>query len=162
MGIVTLDTLQALRPQWQNNYQQLVLTNGIFDLLHSGHVRYLEEAGATGDVLVVGLNSDSSTRTLKGPQRPIIPQEERAYLLAALRCVDYVTVFEQRTAEELVATLQPDIYVKGGDYTPDDPRLPEARVVRSYGGQVVLLPYHEGFSTTSLIERLVRLCSDPS
>jgi rfaE bifunctional protein nucleotidyltransferase chain/domain len=137
----------------------------VFDLLHVGHVAYLEQARALGDVLVVAINSDSSTRALKGPQRPLMPEYDRAHMLAALRCVDYVTLFAEHTAEAVVAALQPDYYVKGGDYARapgapdaaiDEGRLPEARVARASGGQVVLLPYRAGYSTSALIERIVR------
>jgi D-glycero-beta-D-manno-heptose 1-phosphate adenylyltransferase len=167
MGLVSLAELQTLRPGWQRNGRRLVLTNGVFDLLHSGHVSYLEQARSLGDVLVVGLNSDASTRHIKGPLRPLVPEGERAAMVAALRCVDYVTVFEQPTAEALVEALRPEVYVKGGDYAsapdratstsplPDEARLPEARVVRAYGGQVVVLPYRAGNSTTALIRRIV-------
>jgi rfaE bifunctional protein nucleotidyltransferase chain/domain len=122
----------------------VVLTNGVFDLLHSGHLGYLWRARALGNLLVVGINSDASTRALKGPQRPLVAQDERAALLAALRCVDYVTIFEQPTAEALVAAIQPEVYVKGGDYQTSSAALepameqiaqkalPEARVVRGY------------------------------
>lgn len=151
--MVSLSELLPLRQQWQKEGWKLVFTNGIFDLLHSGHVAYLEEARALGDRLIVGVNSDASTRMLKGPTRPLIAERERVYLLAALRCVDYVTLFQETTAEALVATLRPDIYVKGGDYTEE--HLPEAHIVRAYGGNVVLLAYHEGFSTTALIKRIV-------
>ncbi|NJN65258.1 MAG: adenylyltransferase/cytidyltransferase family protein [Chloroflexaceae bacterium] len=168
MGIVSLEELQSLRPGWRYESWRLVLTNGVFDLLHSGHVSYLEQARLLGEVLVVGLNSDASTRHIKGPLRPLLPEQERATVVAALRCVDYVTVFGQPTAEALVEALRPDVYVKGGDYAvaadqaasapplPDADRLPEARVVRAYGGQVVLLPYREGHSTTALIRQIVR------
>lgn len=164
MSITSLDELSRLRTQWQHKGLTLVVTNGIFDLLHSGHVHYLEQARTLGDVLVVGINNDASTRALKGPQRPLVPEHERAYLLAALRCVDHVTLFAQPTAEALLETLKPHIYVKGGDYARpggeeeqmvDEARLPEARVVRRYGGCVVLLPYYSSLSTTSLVERIV-------
>lgn len=133
----------------------LVLTNGSFDLLHAGHVRYLRDAAALGDALVVGLNSDASVRSYKDPRRPIIPQDDRAELLAALEMVDYVVLFEENTAEALVAELRPDIYVKGGDYQAGD--LPEARVAEGYGGRVVLVPYQESRSTTGIIQRILEL-----
>ena len=110
------DTLVRLVADWREAGARIVLTNGVFDLLHVGHVRYLQQASALGDVLVVGLNSDASTRRLKGPQRPLVPEEERAEVLAALACVDAVTLFEEDTAEALVAELRPDVYAKGGDY----------------------------------------------
>ncbi len=164
MNIVSLAELMALRETWRHEQQRLVLTNGIFDLLHSGHVRYLEQARQLGDVLVVGINSDKSTRTLKGPLRPLIPEDERASIVAALRSVTYVTIFHTPTAVELVEALQPDVYVKGGDYATDDgesqltvdeSRLPEAQSVQAYGGRIILLPYYGGFSTTALIERVL-------
>ncbi len=151
--MVPLSELLPLRQQWQQQGCKLVFTNGIFDLLHSGHVAYLEEARALGDILIVGVNSDASTRMLKGPTRPFIAEHERAYILASLRCVDYVTIFQETTAEAVVATLKPDIYVKGGDYT--EAYLPEAHIVRAYGGDIILLTYHEGLSTTALIKRIV-------
>jgi rfaE bifunctional protein nucleotidyltransferase chain/domain len=144
----------------------VVFTNGCFDLLHLGHVRYLQAARALGDCLVVGINSDASTRMLKGPGRPLVTQEERAEVVAALACVDYVTIFEETTAVTLVETLRPDVYVKGGDYAAtgaadqiagiDYAKLPEAAPVLAYGGQVRLIPYLPGHSTTALIERILQ------
>ena len=137
-----------------------VFTNGCFDLLHLGHVRYLQEARTRGDFLVLGLNSDASTRGLKGPGRPYVPELERAEILAALSCIDYVTIFDEPTAGPLVALLRPSIYIKGGDYastqdgTPDMSRLPEARVVQEYGGSVQLIHYLPGHSTTALIAKI--------
>ena len=140
-----------------------VFTNGCFDLLHLGHVRYLEEARALGDFLILGLNSDESTRQLKGPGRPLVPERERAEILAALTCIDYVTIFDEPTAEPLVELLRPAIYVKGGDYAnaetmqPDLSRLPEAQVVMNYGGTVRLIPYLSHHSTTELIRKIQAL-----
>jgi rfaE bifunctional protein nucleotidyltransferase chain/domain len=160
MTILALDALAALRAGWREQGQTLVLTNGVFDLLHSGHIAYLQQARELGDLLVVALNSDASTRALKGPLRPLVPQAERALVLDALRCVDYLTIFDAPTAEELVARLAPEIYVKGGDYDagqgePDLARLPEARVVQAQGGRVVLVPYQQGRSTSALLQRIV-------
>lgn len=160
MKIFELPELLTLRASWRAEGLACVLTNGVFDLLHSGHVGYLEQARALGDRLIIALNSDASVRAIKGPLRPIVAQAERATLLAALRCVDAVTIFDTPTAEPVLDALQPTIYVKGGDYacpdgTIDAERLPEARSVRSYGGQIVLLPYAEGSSTSALIERIV-------
>jgi len=132
----------------------IVFTNGHFDLLHLGHVDCLERAKALGDVLIVGLNSDASTRLLKGEGRPIMPQEERARLLAALECVDYVVIFEERTAERLVRMLRPEVYAKGGDYK-EGKELPEAKVVAEYGGRVEILPYLPHHSTTRIIEAIL-------
>jgi rfaE bifunctional protein nucleotidyltransferase chain/domain len=133
--------------------KRVVFTNGYFDLLHAGHVRYLREAASLGDLLVVGLNNDASARRFKGAGRPIVPETDRAEVLAALEMVDYVVIFPERTAEALVADLKPDVYVKGGDYTPET--LPEARVVEAYGGQVKLVSYHEDRSTTGIIQKIV-------
>ena len=130
----------------------VVFTNGCFDILHAGHVRYLTAARELGDILVVGLNSDDSVRKLKGEGRPVNPAADRAEVLAGLRAVDHVVVFEEDTAEELVRRLQPDIYVKGGDYSLE--RLPESAIVAAYGGRTVLVPMVEGRSTTNVIQRL--------
>jgi len=135
----------------------LVLTNGCFDLLHVGHVRSLTDARRLGSALAVGLNSDSSVRRIKGEGRPVTHQEERAEILAALEAVDYVTIFDEDTASQLVAELRPDIYVKGGDYSadPGSPTFPiEGRVVLSYGGRVEVIRYEAGRSTTALLARL--------
>jgi rfaE bifunctional protein nucleotidyltransferase chain/domain len=140
-----------------------VFTNGCFDLLHLGHVRYLEQARHLGDFLVMGLNSDESVRKLKGLGRPLVPAQERAEILAALLCIDYVTIFEEPTAGPLIDRLRPAIYVKGGDYAgaqdgiPDTTRLPEAKHVQAYGGMVCLLAYLPHHSTTELIKKIKQL-----
>lgn len=140
-----------------------VFTNGCFDLLHLGHVRYLQEARAQGDFLVLGLNADESVTLLKGPGRPLVPAHERAEILAALACVDYVVIFPEKTANAIVELLRPSIYVKGGDYAgaqegkPDLARLPEASSVLAYGGVVRLIPYLPGHSTTELIAAIKQL-----
>jgi rfaE bifunctional protein nucleotidyltransferase chain/domain len=133
--------------------KRVVFTNGVFDLLHAGHVRYLWEAASLGDILVVGLNSDESVRSYKEPGRPIVPEGERAEVMAALEMVSYVVIFGESTAEAIVAELRPDVYVKGGDYSPES--LPEARVVDGYGGEVRLVSYLEGRSTTNIIRRIL-------
>ncbi len=130
----------------------LVFTNGVFDLLHPGHVDVLRGARAHGAALVVGLNSDASVRRLKGPSRPVRNEAERAYVLAALEYVDAVVVFDQDTPRELVQLLQPDVIVKGGDYTPES--IVGADVVVARGGRVVVIPLTAGQSTTSIIEKL--------
>ena len=134
----------------------VVFTNGCFDILHIGHVRYLQEARSLGDVLVVGVNSDDSVRRLKGPERPVVSQADRVEILAALECVDFVTVFDEDTPVELIRAIRPDIHVKGGDYRPDE--LPEAEAVRSLGGRVAIVSFTttgtEGRSTTNLIGRI--------
>lgn len=132
--------------------QTVVFTNGCFDLLHPGHVRALEAARALGDVLVVGINDDASVRRLKGERRPIVPQRERAEMVAALRPVDYATIFEEDTPVETIAALRPDIHVKSGDYRAED--LPETPVVEAHGGRVVIVPFVEGLSTTDIVARV--------
>ena len=142
---------------WQAAGRTVVFTNGHFDVLHLGHAQLLQRARTLGDVLVVGLNSDSSARQLKGPLRPIVPQEERAALLAALACVDLVTIYDELTANELVALLRPDVYAKGGDWQPGDGKAgpPEAEIVRGYGGEVHFLPYLGGYSTSDLVQTIL-------
>jgi D-glycero-beta-D-manno-heptose 1-phosphate adenylyltransferase len=160
MPVVSLSELLKLRADWRERGLRVVLTNGVFDIVHAGHVAYLGAARELGDLLVVALNSDRSTQTLKGPLRPIVPEADRAALLAALRAVDYVTIFDEPTAEAVAAALRPDVYVKGGDYAsgpdgaPDLGRLPEGRVVAAYGGRVALLPFAEGRSTSAIITRI--------
>ncbi len=135
--------------------KKVVFTNGVFDLLHPGHVRYLAAAKALGDVLVVGLNSDASVRRLKGPQRPVQDEQARAEVLAALAAVDFVVVFEEDTAAELVRFIRPDVYVKGGDYAGAGPdRWPEAEIVRRYGGEVRTLDLVAGYSTSAIIQKI--------
>jgi D-beta-D-heptose 7-phosphate kinase/D-beta-D-heptose 1-phosphate adenosyltransferase len=133
--------------------RRIVFTNGCFDVLHVGHARYLEDARALGDLLVVGLNSDSSVRGLKGPLRPIVPEEDRAGLLAALAAVDYVVLFDEATPEALIRRVRPDLHVKGGDYRAED--LPEAPLIRSLGGDVHIMPLVEGRSTTDVVRTIL-------
>lgn len=131
---------------------RVVFTNGVFDLLHPGHVDLLCAARRLGDALLVGLNSDDSVRRIKGPDRPVRSAAERAYVLAALECVDATTVFEEDTPQELIRELRPDVLVKGGDYTVDT--MIGARDVVSWGGEAVVIPLTAGQSTTRIIERL--------
>ena len=132
--------------------QRIVFTNGCFDILHTGHVHYLKAARSLGDCLAVGLNSDVSVRRLKGPERPVNAEADRAEVLDALFAVDYVTIFDEPTAEDLIARIRPDVYVKGGDYTLDT--LPEAKIVQQYGGRVAFVDLVPGRSTTKVIEKL--------
>ena len=131
----------------------LVFTNGVFDILHRGHVSYLDEAAQLGASLIVGVNTDASVRRLnKGPERPINPEQDRAALLAALACVDAVVLFDEDTPEALIAALRPDLIVKGGDY--DMEALPETALVRSWGGDAVAIPFEFQRSTTALVKKL--------
>ena len=153
------ESLSAELAKLRSLGKTIVFTNGCFDLVHAGHVRYLREAASLGDVLVIGLNSDASVRSFKEEGRPIVPEGDRAELLVALDMVDYVVIFDEPTAEALVAELKPDIYVKGGDYRID--ALPEAMVVQSYGGQVKLVSYHEDRSTTGIIRKILDVYCRP-
>ena len=130
----------------------IVFANGLFDLFHVGHLRYLEGAAELGDVLVVAINSDRQARELKGEGRPFTPENERAEIVAALKCVDFVTVFDEPTVEELLLALKPDFHAKGTDYTVDT--VPEREVVRSYGGTVAIVGDPKDHSSTEIIERL--------
>lgn len=136
-----------------NGVRRIVFTNGCFDILHVGHTRYLTQARALGDVLLVAINSDSSTREIKGASRPIVPEDERAEMLAALECVDYVTIFDDVSPRKLIAEILPDVLVKGGDYKLEE--IHGREEVERAGGRVVALPFIEGQSTTSIIRRIV-------
>ena len=157
--VVTLADLAVAMEAERAAGKRIVLTNGCFDLLHVGHIRSLRAARTLGDVLVVGVNSDASVRSFKAPDRPLVPDVERAEVLAAIESVDYVVVFEEPTAERLADLVRLDVYAKGADYamtgaSVDESRLPEARVVSSNGGRTVLIPFVPGRSTTSLVERI--------
>ena len=132
--------------------RRLVFTNGVFDLLHPGHIRYLQQARALGDLLIVGLNSDASVRLIKGPQRPIKDEAERGELLEALECVDAVVVFDEDTPAEIIKTVQPDILVKGADWAED--AIVGRDTVESRGGQVLRVPLEPGYSTTEIIRKI--------
>lgn len=149
---ITRDNLSAFAAILRASGQRIVFTNGCFDILHAGHVRYLGAARARGDCLVVGLNSDASVRRLKGEGRPVNGEADRAEVLNALRAVDYVTIFDEPTAEALIEILKPDVYVKGGDYTMET--LPEAKIVKGYGGRVEFIALLPDRSTTRVIEKL--------
>ena len=139
--------------QRQQRGETVVFTNGCFDLLHVGHIQYLQQARALGDCLVVALNDDASVRLLKGERRPLLPQQERARILAALGCVDYVTIFGEATPLALITRLRPNVLVKGGDYTPAT--VVGREVVEAYGGRVCIMPYVAGVSTTEIIGSIV-------
>jgi D-beta-D-heptose 7-phosphate kinase/D-beta-D-heptose 1-phosphate adenosyltransferase len=137
----------------------IVFTNGCFDLLHVGHVRYLEAAKTEGDILVVGVNSDQSVRLIKGPRRPVVPEGERGEILASLGCVDYVTIFDDPDPLAVIKLLKPDVLVKGADWPEDG--IVGNQVVKENGGQVVRIPLTEGASSTKIIERIFANCKKP-
>ncbi|HET9656901.1 MAG TPA: D-glycero-beta-D-manno-heptose 1-phosphate adenylyltransferase, partial [Kineosporiaceae bacterium] len=151
--VIGLPELEAAVAAHRAAGRRIVFSNGCFDVLHRAHVACLEEARRLGDVLIVAVNSDAGVRRLKGPGRPVNPAEDRAAVLAALACVDHTTVFDEDTPAELLRRLRPDVYVKGGDYTPQ--MLAETPVVESYGGQVRIVRYVPGHSTTAVIERIL-------
>ena len=152
--ILSLDELLGVREGLRAAGKTLVFTNGVFDLLHVGHVRYLAAARALGDALVVAINSDRTVRELKGDRRPVINESERAEVLAALRCVTYVTVFDDVSPRKLIAGLLPDVLVKGGDYGLDE--IHGREEVEAAGGAVISLPFVGGASTSMIIERMRR------
>jgi D-glycero-beta-D-manno-heptose 1-phosphate adenylyltransferase len=143
----------------RKNGARVVLANGCFDILHVGHVRYLEGARALGDLLVVGINSDAQVRSLKGPGRPVVPERERAELVAALRAVDFVTIFPEPTVEALLRATRPDIHAKGTDYTEES--VPERDVVRSFGGRVAIVGDPKQHSTTEMLKALSQVDTGP-
>jgi rfaE bifunctional protein nucleotidyltransferase chain/domain len=150
--ILTLDDLLKERQRLRDAGQKLVFTNGVFDILHVGHIRYLAQARALGDALVMAVNSDRSVRELKGADRPLTNENERAEILAALGAVDYVTIFDDISPRSLIAQLLPDILVKGGDYALD--QIHGREEVEAAGGRVVSLPFVDGVSTTEIIDRI--------
>ena len=150
--ILSLEELLRARARLRAEGRRLVFTNGCFDLLHVGHVRYLSEARRLGDALLVAINSDRSVRALKGAGRPILSEGERAEILAALWAVDFVTVFDEESPRALISEVLPDVLVKGGDYRPDE--IHGREEVEAAGGQVLSLPFVEGASTTGIIERI--------
>ncbi|SMP41689.1 rfaE bifunctional protein, domain II [Desulfonatronum zhilinae] len=150
-----IQSLEAFCNRASAHPRPLVFTNGCFDILHAGHVHLLRRARAHGDMLVVGLNSDASITRLKGPSRPVTPLKQRAYVLAGLECVDAVIAFDEDTPLELIKAIQPDVLIKGGDWAKD--RIVGAAEVASWGGGVFSLDLLPGFSTTAIVERILRL-----
>ena len=155
--IVAWGDLPGWRAAMRASGKRLVVTNGCFDLLHVGHVTYLETARSHGDALLVGLNGDDSVRQLKGPERPVVPEDDRAAVLSALESVDGVCIFAEQRATRFLAAAQPDVYVKGGDYTPDTLNQDERRAVEQAGGRIVIIPFVPGKSTTALLKKIMRL-----
>jgi rfaE bifunctional protein nucleotidyltransferase chain/domain len=155
--ILDAATLPSWRAVQRASGRRVVVTNGCFDLLHAGHVSYLESARAEGDLLLLGLNGDDSVRQLKGPSRPVVPEADRARVLAALGCVDAVCIFPEMRAIRFLEVAQPDVYVKGGDYTIDTINQDERRAVESHGGRIVFIPFLPGRSTTGLLSKIQKL-----
>lgn len=161
MNLLSLEALKSVVADWQKAGEKVVFTNGVFDILHVGHVTYLEAASNCGSKLVVGINDDASVRRLnKGPERPINPENARAKVIASLRCVDAAIIFGEDTPFEIISHLQPDVLVKGGDYDPNEKNqdsktyMVGSDIVRQRGGEVVVIPLVEGFSTTNIVHRM--------
>ncbi len=152
--LMSLDDAIAQCEQWRRDGSTIVFTNGCFDLLHPGHLSYLNDAKSLGARLVIGLNSDDSIRRLKGPKRPIISERDRATMVSGLSSVDMVVMFKEDTPIDLISSLKPDIHVKGGDYVAE--HLPEYPIVTAYGGQVKILPFIAGHSTSGIIEKILK------
>jgi D-beta-D-heptose 7-phosphate kinase/D-beta-D-heptose 1-phosphate adenosyltransferase len=153
--ITPRNELKATVDRLKRDGKKVVFTNGCFDILHAGHTRYLREARKLGDALILALNSDSSVRSIKGPMRPIVPEAERAEVVASLDSVDYVTVFDELTPLELIEYLRPDVIVKGGDWAEKD--IVGAEAVRKWGGRVAVMPEIEGASTTNIIDKVLQV-----
>ena len=149
--IMTREALAHLCAGWRVKGYRIVFTNGVFDLLHKGHITILLEAAAAGDRLVTGLNTDASVQRLKGPSRPVQEQDDRAFIMASQAYVDAVTLFDEDTPLELIRAIKPDVIIKGGDYKPD--QVVGKDIVESYGGEVVIVPLEEGRSTTNIIKK---------
>jgi len=156
--VIKLEQLKALRKRWKKQGKKLVFTNGCFDLIHIGHIRYLRRAKAMGDYLVVGLNSDRSVRKIKGEKRPIMSEKERGEILASLWFVDYVVIFQEQTPERIIKSLEPDYLVKGADWGIE--RIVGAKEVLSWGGKVKRIKLTAGRSSSGIIERIVKRYSE--
>ncbi len=154
--ILTTEALSGIRDDMARAGQRLVFTNGCFDLLHAGHVRYLQQARELGHALAIGLNSDRSVRELKGDGRPINAEDDRAEVVAALGCVDYVVIFDGKRATDILRAVRPHVYAKGGDYTPESLDPDERAVLAAAGAEVRILPLVPGRSTTAALERMGR------
>jgi rfaE bifunctional protein nucleotidyltransferase chain/domain len=157
---LSVDELALVSEKYRAQKRKLVLTNGCFDLLHVGHVRYLQAARALGDILVVAINGDESVRALKGEGRPLNRETDRAEIIAALECVDHVVIFPETRATPLLEKVRPSIYVKGGDYTTETLNAEERAVLEKIGAEIRILPFEPGYSTSELIGRMKELRSD--
>lgn len=150
--VVSLGELLPIIDGLKKNHKVIITTNGCFDIIHVGHVRYLKETRKLGDILIVALNTDESVRRLKGPTRPVNNENDRAEVLSSLNPVDYVVLFNEQTPVDLLAKIKPDIHAKGGDYNADN--LPESATIKAAGGKLVFIPLVEGKSTTGIIEKI--------
>ncbi|NPU82881.1 MAG: D-glycero-beta-D-manno-heptose 1-phosphate adenylyltransferase [Syntrophaceae bacterium] len=153
--ILDRQTLKQVLEELREQGKRIAFTNGCFDILHVGHIRYLREAKKTADILVLALNSDRSVRSIKGERRPIVPEKERADVMAALEMVDYVTVFDEDTPGELIAFLEPDVLIKGGDWSAET--VVGRDVIKRRGGKIVIVPLTEGVSTTNVIGKVLEV-----
>lgn len=151
--IKTIKELKDISEKLRNQNKKVITTNGVFDILHIGHIRYLKEAKKLGDVLIVGINSDSSVKRIKGPERPLNNEKDRAEALAALKCVDFVTIFNEETPIKILEQIKPNIHVKGGDYNIN--QIIEKDIVEKNNGKIVLIPEVKGYSTTDLINKII-------
>ena len=159
-NLLTQEEMKEKIEELKKNGKKTVFTNGVFDILHIGHLTYLEEARNLGDVLIVGVNSDASVKVNKGDKRPINSQKNRAEVLWGLKFVDYTVIFDEKTPEKLLDLLKPDIHVKGGDYKKED--LPETKIVEKNGGEVKILSFVDSFSTTDIINKIIDVYSNKS
>ena len=155
--ILDRNTLKNELDALRNNGKKIAFTNGCFDILHIGHVRYLREAKKTADILVLALNSDSSVKKIKGEKRPLVPQEDRAEIMAALEFIDFVTIFDETTPLELINLLKPDVLIKGGDWAED--KVVGRDEIKKWGGKLTLIPEINGKSTTSIVDKIRQLYS---
>ena len=154
-SVISRNIAKKLVRDLRRKGKKVIFTNGFFDIIHVGHVKFLEKAKSLGDVLMVGINSDKSIKLIKGKRRPLMSQQERAKLVSSLNCVDYVILFDEKLPSKILSELKPDIHVKGADYTIK--KLPERKVINSYGGKIMLLPLIKGKSTTNIINKIVRV-----
>jgi len=150
--VLSLDELRSFLDDLHADGKVIVFTNGCFDILHRGHVQYLEKARSLGDILVVGLNSDSSVRRIKGPSRPVFSETDRAFVLAGLRAISYVVIFDEDTPLDLILSLRPDVLVKGGDWREED--IVGGKEIKQWGGKVETVEYLEGYSSSEIIDKL--------
>lgn len=157
-SIVNRKRIREVCEEERRKGRRIVFTNGCFDIIHRGHIEYLKKAKSYGDILIVGLNTDESVRRIKGEKRPIIPEEDRAFILSSFCFVDYVVLFDEDTPLNLILEVRPDVLIKGGDYRKED--IVGAKEVEGWGGEVIVIPYIEGYSTSKIIEEITKKFSN--